>query len=167
MLREVPMYFAEFLDALLRREYRLYAHYTLKERERGQTPETEERLVFARGVRVEGPEERLARKEAENREYKFYAFVTHAERNKDGGSDERWARYLQRRLEKFRIPVDAVSRLRHEEDAAQSRVSDSRVADSGLSEPIPKRLRVARGGAEPDSGAVSPSNLARYLIVVC
>ena len=157
MLREIPKDFSEFLDAVLQEEYRLYAHYTLKERERGPTPETEERLILARGVQVQGPEERLARKEAENREYKFYAFVSHAERNKDGNKDERWARYLQLRLENFRISVDSVSKLRREEYVIQP----------DFSEPIPKRLRVARGGAEPDSGTVSPSNLARYLIVVC
>jgi hypothetical protein len=32
---------------------------------------------------------------------------------------------------------------------------------------MPERLRVARAGTEPDSGAVSASNLARWLIVVC
>ena len=89
-------------------------------------------------------------KETENREYKFYAFVSHAE----GGKDEIWAKRLQRRLENFRIPVDTISKLRREEEDA---------ARPELSEPIPKRLRVTRGGTEP----VSPSGLARYLIVVC
>jgi hypothetical protein len=115
MLRETSGRFAEFLEALARKEYRLYAHYTIKERRRGPAPETEELLVLARRIRVEGSEERLMRKETENREYKFYAFVSHAE----GGKDEKWARYLQRRLENFRIPVDTVSKLRREEDTAQ------------------------------------------------
>ena len=158
MLREAPERFSEFLDALLSHEYRLYAHYTIKEQYRGPTPETEERLVIARCVRVVGPEERLARQEAENREYKFYALMSHAE----GGEDERWARYIQRRLENFRIPAETVSKLRREEDAAGPKGSEE-----GLSEPIPKRLRVARTGSMPDSGADSPSKLARYLIVVC
>jgi hypothetical protein len=161
MIREVPERFSEFIDGLSRNEYRIYAHYTVKVREpsRPRTKDIpEERLVIARRVRVEGPDERFARKKIENREYKFYAFVSHAE----GGEDEKSARWIQRRLENFRIPVDAVLRLRREEDAVQSSV-----AYPGIPEPIPERLRVAHAGAEAGSGEEAPSKLARYLIVVC
>ena len=61
MLRDAPGRFSEFLDALLRKEYRMYAHYTVKKRERGPAPGTEERLVLARRVHAERLEERLAR----------------------------------------------------------------------------------------------------------
>jgi hypothetical protein len=134
----------------------MYAHYTVKKRERGPAPGTEERLVLARRVHAERLEERLAQNEAENREYKFYAFVSHAE----GGEDERWARRLQRGLGKYRIPTDAVSELRREEYAAESGLPDL-----GAAEQTPERLRVARAAAV--SPSISPTNLARWLIVVC
>jgi hypothetical protein len=67
MLREARGLFAEFfgaarLDAPSGEEYRIYAHYTVIERERDAPPDTEERLVLARRVRVRaaGVEERLA-----------------------------------------------------------------------------------------------------------
>ncbi|MDR2137692.1 MAG: hypothetical protein LBO68_05315 [Synergistaceae bacterium] len=170
MLREAPERFTEFLHAVSLEEYRIYTHYTLKEGPRGTEKGTEERLILARRVRVEGPEERLARHERENRQYRFYAFVSHA----NGGKDEKWARWIQRRLKNFRIPVDAVSKLRREENAGPA-----------LSEHIPSKFSVARGEIPTDSlhheplhreplhpkdlhyEAGSPLGLARYLIIVC
>jgi hypothetical protein len=157
MLREAPERFSEFIDALSLGEYRIYAHYTIKRTEPGRPRAenaTEERIVLARRVQVEGPEERLARKETENREYRFYAFVSHAE----GGKDERWARWIQRKLAKCRVPVKAVSKLRTEEGASPA--------------PIPGRFDVTRGNISSEEGvssteAKNPSDLARYLIVVC
>jgi hypothetical protein len=97
-----PELFSEFLHALSREEYRIYAHFTIKKgTPGGAKPGSEERLILARRVRVEGPEERLARNAREYRQYRFYAFVSHAE----GESDEKWARRLQRELERYRIPV--------------------------------------------------------------
>jgi hypothetical protein len=68
MVREAPERFSEFINALTRKECRLFAHYTTIERPRGKL-DMEERFVLARGIRVEGPAERYAREEAENREY--------------------------------------------------------------------------------------------------
>jgi hypothetical protein len=156
MLREVPERFSEFINALSREEYRIYAHYTIKRIKPGgpRTNLMEERLVIARGIQVENPEERAARNAIENREYRFYAFVTHAE----GGKDEKWARWIQRKLTKCRIPIQAVSKLRAEEGAPP--------------EPIPGQFNVTRGNI-PSEGVTSsvktknPSDLARYLIVIC
>jgi hypothetical protein len=169
MFREVPENFSEFLQSVSLGEYRIYAHYTLKGRlsdrpKHGPEKRKEERVVIARRVRIEGPEERLARHEKENRQYRFYAFVSHAE----GEKDEKWARWVQRRLEKFRIPVDAVSKLRREEGAASLPVTAGPV----LPGPVPEKISVARGEIHErqstrEGGPVSPSESARYLIVIC
>ncbi|MDR1580171.1 MAG: hypothetical protein LBS35_07420 [Synergistaceae bacterium] len=157
MLHEEPERFAEFIHAVGQEDYRIYAHYTLKEDALRTVRGTEERLVLARRVQVEGPEERLARHERENRRYKFYAYVSHAE----GGEDEKWGRWIQRRLENFRIPVDAVSKLQQEE------LAEPAPAKSISPEPVPRKISAARGEIHQGDGPVSPSDAARYLIVIC
>ena len=162
MLREEPERFAEFIHAVGSEDYRIYAHYTLKEDALRTVYGTEERLVLARRVQVEGPEERLARHERENRRYKFYAYVSHAE----GGEDEKWGRWIQRRLENFRIPVDAISKLKQEEPAEPA-PSKSIFPESALPEPVPRKISATRGEIPQRGGPASPSDAARYLIVIC
>jgi hypothetical protein len=149
MFREIPERFSEIIDAVSREERRIYAHYTVREKKPGGTRAgSEERIVIARRVLVEGPEERWARHEHENRQYRFHAFVSHAE----DGRDAKWARWIQRRLENFEVPSDAVSKLRREEGSAR--------------EPVPEKISVARGEI-PKKQPADPSELSRYLIVVC
>jgi hypothetical protein len=84
ILRDAPKRFYEFMDALYRKECRLFAHYTTIERP-GERPYMEERYVLARSIRVEGPAERYAREEAdalkrsiveeETPRNKFYLFI--------------------------------------------------------------------------------------------
>jgi hypothetical protein len=140
------------IDALSREEYRIYAHYTMKENPDSARVSLEERLVLARRVRIKGEEEWLAQRDEENQTYKFYAFVSHAE----GGRDEKWARWLQRRLQNYRIPADAVLKLRREEKTDGERT---------YVEPPPEQLSVSR--EKTPENLPSPANSARYLIVVC
>jgi hypothetical protein len=105
----------------------------------------------------------------ENQEYKFYTFLSHAE----GGEDEKTARWLRRKLQNCRIPVETITQLRAEENAlpgAWVRVSK-----------VPERFSVADKPGKPGKpgepgepgkpgkyqGAGKISNLAHYLIVVC
>jgi hypothetical protein len=152
MLREVPERFMGIIDALSREEYRIYAHYTIKENPDRTKVSTEERLVLARRVRIEGEEEWLGQRGEASQTYKFYAFVSHEE----GGRDEKWARWLQHRLQNYRIPADAVLKLRREEktDGEGTHV-----------EPPPEQLSVSR--EKTPANLPSPANSARYLIVVC
>jgi hypothetical protein len=165
MFREVPEMFSKIIDAVSREECRIYAHYSIQEKTPGGMKSgSEERLIIARRVQVEGPEERWARYEHENRQCRFHAFVSHAEDEKDA----KWARWIQRRLENFEVPFDAVSKLRREEGAAPMRTTAGPV----LPEPVPEKISVARGEIPQEQpshegGPVSPSELSRYLIVVC
>jgi hypothetical protein len=152
MLRERPDRYREYLDKFSRKECRIYAHYC-----DGHGIGTDERIILASGVRVEEPDMTIPRPEAENREYPFYAFISH----EHGGADEKWARRLQRRLENYRVPAEAVSKLRLEEPE-QDEKKDERA------DPIPKRFSTLCGGAPEREGDMKTvSDLARYLIVVC
>ncbi|MDR3322561.1 MAG: hypothetical protein LBS93_08930 [Synergistaceae bacterium] len=150
MLRdEQPDKFANLTGMLSQGDCRVYAHYL-------ESP-GEECLVLARSVRIEGSDERIERKEEENREYRFYAFVSHEE----GGRDEKCARWLRRRLENYRIPVETVSRLRRESAAITE-------------DTIPSRLAVGASARtffgyppEEPAGPGSVTMAARYLIVIC
>jgi hypothetical protein len=144
MLHDIPDRYAEVLESVCEGKYRVFAHYSGRD----------ERLVVARGVRVEGADERLAKHESEYRKYRLYAFITHEE----GGTDAKWARWLERGLGRYRIPADTVLKPRDD---------GHRGSQTGESEPLPKRFRVARAGAEACAGNDALSNLARYLIVVC
>ncbi|MDR3322562.1 MAG: TIR domain-containing protein [Synergistaceae bacterium] len=83
------------------------------------------------------------------REYEFYAFISY----KRGESDEKWARWLQRELERYRIPVADLQ--------------------GESTEDIPKRLRVFRDksdlGSHPtvEQGLSENLDSSRFLIVVC
>jgi hypothetical protein len=150
MLSEIPDQYQDLLDKLSRRECRLYAHYR-------DGRDLDERIVLASGVRVEEPDPRMARLKAEARVYPYYACISHAA----GGVDEKWARRLERRLEKYRVPVEVVSRQRLEEA--------EREENTGNTEVIPERFNTLRldGGSAHEGGEKTPADLARYLIVIC
>jgi hypothetical protein len=78
---------------------------------------------------------------------KYMAFITHAKNKKDA----REARWLARRLENFRVPVEVVSKLRA-------------FGIGETSGPVPERLQVSLSESPPDK---KPTDISRYLIVVC
>jgi hypothetical protein len=90
---------------------------------------------------------------SENGKYEFYAFVSY----KRGEADEKWARRLQRELERYRVPVA---------DLKGGHVSNS----PGV---LPRRLRVFRDksdlGSHPtvEQGLSENLDSSRWLIVVC
>ena len=88
--------------------------------------------------------------------FKYYALITH----ETGGDDEKWAKWLKRRIENYRIPVETVVRLRGDEEEDARRVADATAADAHS---VPKRLSVALGESE----YTSFSDAARCLIVIC
>ncbi len=85
-------------------------------------------------------------------EYKFYAFISY----RRGGEDEKVAKWLQRRLESYRVPVDIADRL-----------------DAPADWDFPERLTVFRDrtdlGAHVDltEGLARSLKSSRFLIVVC
>ncbi|MDR3265031.1 MAG: toll/interleukin-1 receptor domain-containing protein [Synergistaceae bacterium] len=87
----------------------------------------------------------------ENREYEFHAFISY----KHGGEDEKWTRWLQRKLESYRIPVADLP------------------GDEKSGNAFPRRLRVFRDKSDLGSHAKLERGLSenldasRYLIVVC
>jgi hypothetical protein len=139
MMREGADKCRERIDKLSRGECRIYTHYC-----GDYGMEMDESLILATGVQIE--EEEWVDAHLKEREYPFYAFISH----EHGGADEKWARWLQRRLENYRIPAEVVSKLRQEEETATPRT-----------DPIPERFNV---GAVADSSLRGP---ARYLIVIC
>jgi hypothetical protein len=143
ILRDIPDRYAEVLESVCEGKYRVFAHYSGRD----------ERLVVARGVRVAGADERLAKHESEYRKYRLYAFITHEE----GGLDAKWARRLERGLGRYRVPVETVLKLRGDENAAASQAEGD--------EPIPGLLDVSR--SRPAKICPSAADFARYLIVVC
>ncbi|MDR3265032.1 MAG: hypothetical protein LBT15_03375 [Synergistaceae bacterium] len=98
----------------------------------------------------------------ENREYRFYAFVSY-ENHRD---DKKWAQWVQRRLENYRVPTKIVPELEKVD------------GEDGHTQSIPERFQIFREGDEraglsersggPSLG-VRDRNLedSRYLIVVC
>jgi hypothetical protein len=148
--REIPDLGQDSLDRVARRECRVYAHYS-------DGGDLDARIILASGVRVEELDLKMARQKAEDRVYPYYACVSHVA----GGVDEKWARRLARRLEKYRVPVEALSKQKREEA--------EREESSGATEVIPERfntLRVDFGSAR-ESGGKTAADLARYLIVIC
>ncbi len=88
----------------------------------------------------------------EREEYRFFAFISY----KRGGEDERHARWLQNRLEKYRIPTE-ITGIPPEELRARA---------------LPRRLSVFRdktdlgSHASLDQGLSSSLEQCRYLIVI-
>ena len=150
MLNEIPNRYQDLLDMFSRRECRIYAHYC-------DGRELDERIILASGVRVEEPDLKVARLKAEARVYPYYACISHAV----GGADEKWARQLERRLENYRVPLEAVSRQRREEA--------EREENTGKPDAVPERFNTLRldGGSAREGGGKTAADLARYLIVVC
>ncbi|MDR0355928.1 MAG: toll/interleukin-1 receptor domain-containing protein [Deltaproteobacteria bacterium] len=131
------------LDKLSRQECRIFAHYC-------DGPEMDERIVLASSLRVEEPDLKVARLKAETREYPHYAFISH----EPGGADEKWAHWLERRLDNYRVQMEAVSEQRREEPVRKNK--------TGQADPIPERLSSLR-----ENQGQSVTELARYLIVIC
>ena len=77
-------------------------------------------------------------------QYKYYAFISHA------SADEKMARWLERKLTAYRIPVRYVEELKGEANAG----------------PVPKRMSIARSAAEADK-TPNISELAHCLIIIC
>lgn len=150
MLSEIPDRYKDLIDKFSRKECRIYAHYC-------DGREMDERIILASGVRVEEPDLKVARLKAETREYPYYAFISH----EPGGADEKWARRLERRLETYRVPVEAVSKQKREEPEREEK--------AGPTDPVPERFRALREGGAPEraGGRKTLADLARYLIVIC
>jgi len=77
--------------------------------------------------------------------FKYYAFITY-----ETGGDKKWAKWLKRKLENYRIPVETIVKLRNDESADKH--------------PVPENLSVTH-----NEGSDYPllCDTARYLIVVC
>lgn len=92
-----------------------------------------------------------------NRKYEFYAFISY----KRGEEDEKWARRLQRELERYRIPVA---------DLMGVKVAESERPDG---ENFPRRFRVFRDKSDLGSHSTVEQGLSenldasRFLIIVC
>ena len=90
----------------------------------------------------------------ENSALKYLAFITHGASKEDA----KWARWLERKLENFRVPVDVVAKLREYESVS----SDT---------PIPEKLYVMSRDSSKSSetkrnlGSIAESS--HYLVVVC
>ena len=87
--------------------------------------------------------------------FKYYALITH----QTGGDDEKWAKWLKRRIENYRIPVEVAIKLNGDEGAEAQGTNAGRTNVRVVSE----RLSVVRAPAEDTPF----SDMARYLIVVC
>ena len=80
----------------------------------------------------------------------FYVFVSSA----DNGADRKWASWIARRLENYRIPVAELPNMRQD---------DETTADTPA---IPELFRMVRGeGAESERCRILDDS--RYLVVIC
>ena len=97
------------------------------------------------------------------KERQYYALVSSA----PGGRDARWARWIQRRLENYRIPSDLIMTPREGGGAGEGPDNLPSRFTVASSEKCRKKAPPPGSGSPPPDGAGSISDAAHYLIVVC
>lgn len=99
--------------------------------------------------------------------YQFHAFISY----KRGGSDERWAKWLQSRLEAYRIPTQIALSLPKDATAPDSSALPQKENADSIS--AGRRFKIFRDktdlGSHPDltTGLHESLSKCHYLIVIC